>query len=148
MRTLLTLLICTALFAFVPSQKIDKVKFLAGTWKMENKNEYEIWKLISNSEVKGSAYEIKAGKKVTTEYLAINIVDGNLIYTATVLNQNNSQPIKFKLNNTIKNKISFENPEHDFPKKIQYSKINDTTLFVEVLGDAGKGFSYTMMKTK
>lgn len=65
-----------------------------------------------------------------------------------MLNQNNAQPIAFVLNNEVKNKISFENLTHDLPKKIQYTKLDETTLFVEVLGENDKGFSYKMMKQK
>lgn len=98
--------------------------------------------------MQGSDYELKAGKKVTTEHLAINIVGGSLVYTATVLNQNGGKPISFTLNNNVKCKLSFENLSHDFPNKIQYTKLNDTTLFVEVLGDGDKGFSYKMKKLR
>ncbi len=98
--------------------------------------------------MEGNSYKIKAGIHVISEYLALNIVHGNLVYTATVVNQNDGKPGSFTLNKSVTKKLSFENPAHDFPKKIQYTKMNESTIFVEVLGYSGKGFSYKMTKSK
>ncbi|MCY1545510.1 hypothetical protein D9M68_814570 [compost metagenome] len=78
--------------------------------------------------------------------MKIKSAGDQIIYSATALGQNEGKPIDFILNKDVKNKFSFENLAHDFPKKIQYTIINKTTLFVEVLGEGDKGFSYKMMK--
>ena len=80
--------------------------------------------------------------------MTIKVVGEKIIYAAKVLNQNNAQPIEFVLNKSFKYKFSFDNANHDFPNKIQYTKRNDSTLFVAVLGDNDKGFSYNMIKQK
>ena len=53
--------------------------------------------------------------------------------------------ISFKLSKTG-DTYTFENPKHDFPKKITYQKISETELFVEVSDGKQKGFSYKMTK--
>jgi uncharacterized protein YciI len=42
--------------------------------------------------------------------------------------------------------FTFENPNHDFPKKIIYQKLSDTEIFVQVSGDKQKVFAYKMQK--
>lgn len=148
MKTIIGFITLVTLFSFTKKDSRHDLNFLVGTWKMENKENYETWKAINETELEGSSYKIRAEKKTMTEHLSIKEVEGKVIYTAKVLNQNNAQPIDFVLNKEVKNKISFENLNHDFPKKIQYTKLDDTTLFVEVLGENEKGFSYKMMKQK
>lgn len=75
-------------------------------------------------------------------------MENKVIYEATVPDQNEGKAIPFTLNNDIKEYLSFENIEHDFPKKIQYKRINEDEIEVTVLGDEGKGFTYKQLKQK
>lgn len=147
-KVILSLIMFTVLCAFTGKTELDALQFLEGTWKIENKESYETWKKVGAAEFEGNAYKIKAEKKAISEYLKIKSNGDQIIYSATVPNQNGGKPIDFVLNKAVKNKFSFENLQHDFPKKIQYTVINKTTLFVEVLGEGDKGFSYQMMKQK
>ncbi|RKS03178.1 MULTISPECIES: DUF6265 family protein [unclassified Flavobacterium] len=146
MKTILSLLTLFTIFSFTPKGETPKLGFLHGTWKMEAKENYETWEMVNDHELKGSSYRIKGDKKITTENLSIKISGDKATYTAIVLDQNNGQPVDFVLNKEVKNKFSFENLTHDFPKKIQYTVVDDKTLFVEVLGDNDQGFSYKMLK--
>jgi len=148
MKTILGLLICTLLCNALPNTTINELHFLTGTWKVENKQNYETWKINSDTSLEGNSYKIKDGNKRIDEYLTIKAISGKIIYTAKVLNQNNGQPVDFTLNASVTDKFSFENNGHDFPKKIQYTKLNDSTVFVAVLGENDKGFSYRMIKQK
>ncbi len=143
MKSLFTLILLIATFQ---TTKIDKLHFLAGTWKMENKESYETWAVMGKESLEGSSYKLKDGKKVVDEYLTIKMNGNKISYYAKVLNQNNGQAVEFTLNEAIKDKFSFENASHDFPKKIQYTKKDERTLLVAVLGDKDKGFSYTLIK--
>lgn len=148
MKSIISLVTLVVVSSLMPSHSIKDLHFLAGTWKVEKKENYEAWKLNKDNLLEGSSYKIKAGNKQIDEQLTIKISDEKIVYTAKVLNQNNAQPIDFVLNKEVKDKFSFENPKHDFPKKIQYTKLNDTTIFVAVLGNGDKGFSYKMFKQK
>lgn len=83
---------------------------------------------------------------VITEYLLIRKSGDKITYKVTVLGQNESKPLDFVFNESITDKVSFENQNHGFPQKIQYTPISKTELFVEVLGGCDKGFSYKMIK--
>lgn len=148
MKTIIGFITLLTLFSFTKKCNLNEFSFLEGTWKMENKENYETWKIKNENELEGSSYKMKADKKIVSEFLSIKKTEGKVIYTAQVVNQNDGKPIEFVLNKEVKNKISFENLTHDFPKKIQYTKLDETTLFVEVLGENDQGFSYKMMKQK
>ena len=94
----------------------------------------------------GESYQVRENEKYVSETLKITAVNNNIIYTATVKNQNNGEGILFTLMK-VKNKLySFENMKHDFPSKIQYEILSETELKVNVLGKDGKGFSYKLIK--
>jgi Fe-S cluster assembly iron-binding protein IscA len=146
MKAIFSIFIFTVICAFTKKDGLDQLQFLEGTWKVENKENYETWKKVTDASLEGYSYNIRAGKKSITEYLTVKSAGDKIIYTARVLNQNEGRPIDFVLNKNIKNKLRFENPGHDFPKKIQYTQISNTVLFVEVLGEGDNGFSYKMIK--
>jgi hypothetical protein len=64
-------------------------------------------------------------------------------YEATVSDQNSGKPVRFKLIGLTDNKMIFFNPEHDFPKKVEYEFLDDNHLLATVgdgKGDLGKTF--------
>jgi len=122
--------------------------FLQGTWKVENKETYEVWEMVTINEFVGESYKIEDGTKVVTEKLSIKNDENGIIYTAVVLKQNQGKGINFMLNQVNENTYSFENPSHDFPKKIVYQEISDNQVYVQVLGKNEKGFSFNMFRIK
>ncbi len=136
------LLLSLAGSAFAQSAFPD---ILSGTWKVKNQEIYEHWDKLNDQSWKGFSYEIKNGTMSVSEYLDIEKKESKLIYRATVLRQNEGLGVEFKLTGSDSAFI-FENPEHDFPKKIIYRKISANELFVEVTDGAKRGFSYTMTK--
>jgi len=132
----------TISFSFAQSQ----LSFLDGTWKIDGKESFEIWVLQKDGNLKGSSFKIIEGKEKLLETLTITKEENDVIYTATVLNQNDGESIGFTLNTLNDSTFSFENPHHDFPKKIIYQIKDPTELFIQVLGENDKGFSFTMFK--
>lgn len=128
--------------------ELSKVDFLLGTWKIEGKEQYENWELSNSNKLIGYSYKVKNSQKIITETLSIKILEDTIILEATVPDQNEGKTIQFTLNNEIKDFLSFENIDHDFPKIIQYKKTNENEIEVTVLGDVGKGFSYKQLKLK
>ncbi len=126
------------------SEKSEDYLFLEGTWKVNDQNLYETWK--KDNGLSGVGYKLIDGKQKTTETLSIKLVDGRLTYSATVPGQNNGTQINFTLNELVKDTLSFENLNHDFPQKIQYYQLSDTSLFVNVRGKEQSGFSYIMIR--
>ncbi len=119
---------------------------MEGTWKMENKEQFEVWEKNAEGKLSGYSYKIANDQEVRMETLSIQKSEGQVVYEALVPNQNNGQAIPFTLNTAIQDLLSFENLNHDFPKKIQYQKLSDTEILVKVLGDGDKGFSYKIIK--
>jgi hypothetical protein len=128
--------------------ELKSVHFLAGTWKVENRETYEFWAINDDCSLEGKSYRKQADKEMVTEFLSLRMVDKKITYAARVINQNEGRAIEFVLNGMLTDKFSFENLNHDFPKKIQYKKIDDSTLMVQVLGENDRGFGYKMMRQK
>ncbi|WP_259014539.1 DUF6265 family protein [Emticicia fluvialis] len=146
MKTLAKTCLILMLVSFIKTDGLSELYFLEGTWKTENKEVYETWKQLPDGTLEGQGYKIKDGAKVVTERLRIRIVKGKTTYEATVPDQNNNQTIAFELNKATAGVFSFENPAHDFPKKIQYRPVDGRTIQVRVLGDGDKGFEYKILK--
>ena len=119
--------------------------FLNGTWKMEDKELYEHWDLLHENSLKGISYANRNGVIVVMEYLEISNIQNEVLYSATVVDQNNGDPIFFKLIQSD-SLFVFVNPYHDFPQKIVYQKIDEQKIFVQVLGKKEEGFSYFLIK--
>ena len=145
MRTISTICLLCLLFSCAEKEH-SRIDFLVGTWKVADKEQYEVWDKNNTNDLIGHSYRIANDQKTITETLAINQIGNQIIYEATVPDQNEGATIPFTLNNDIDTYLSFENPEHDFPKKIQYKRINSNQIEVTVLGDQGKGFSYTQFR--
>ncbi|MEM9546756.1 MAG: DUF6265 family protein [Bacteroidota bacterium] len=131
---------CTA------QKDLKSLEFMIGTWKIESKTTYESWKMLSDSEFTGKSFKSQHDQVKILETLRIRADEDQIIYEATVTNQNEGRTIRFILSSNEKTKLSFENLSHDFPKKIQYTSINPTKMFVEVLGSNDDGFSYFLIK--
>lgn len=139
--------ICLIILLLVHCEnKKSELDFLIGTWKIEDKEQYEVWKKNDENGLIGHSYTLDNDKKMISETLSLKKIDNQIIYEATVLNQNDGKPIQFRLNNDITAYFSFENDKHDFPKKIQYEKIGNYKIKVTILGDKNKGFSYVQIK--
>jgi len=134
------------LLASCNENKTSKLDFLVGTWKMEGKEQYEFWEKNQKDGLVGNSYKLVNNEKSISETLSIKNVGDHLIYGATVPNQNDGETIEFILNPDNNEYLSFENINHDFPKKIQYKRISMDSIKVSVLGKNDEGFSYIQIK--
>ncbi len=145
MHKIIVLTTLTILFTsgFGISQNFPGI--LKGTWKLENKNTFEHWDLINHETLKGIVYKKNNENIEIQEYLDIRKKEDNLVYTATVLNQNQGLPVDFKLaqSDSI---YSFENKNHDFPKFIRY-KFESKNRMIVTIGDEKKSYEMTFHKT-
>ncbi|MBV6484679.1 MAG: hypothetical protein KFKLKKLM_01189 [Flavobacteriales bacterium] len=105
---------------------------------------YESWSKTNEELLTGKSYYTENGDTVLLETIEIKQVDNELYYCPAVSNQNGGQAIEFKLTSKKPNQLVFENPEHDFPKKIVYIKDgNNINAWIE--GD-GKKVPFYMTK--
>lgn len=141
-RFLLLLLLGTFIHAISKAQSFPG--FLEGTWKVVDGNSYEHWDLVSQKSLRGFMFKIEMGLPVVSEYLEINQQGDDIIYTATVLDQNQGESIPFTL--TLKDSAySFENKEHDFPRIIRYKPTTNDRISVFV-GTESDGFELEMLR--
>ncbi|MEO1022383.1 MAG: DUF6265 family protein [Bacteroidota bacterium] len=142
----ITQILVSIIFSFMVLDPLEPVRFMEGTWKVDNKYQYEVWEVTNDSTLHGYVYSLHEGKKRIKETISIRYTNTELIYQATVPDQNQGSTISFVHNSAIEDRLSFENPDHDFPNKIQYQMISDSVLYIQVLGNSDSGFSYYMRK--
>lgn len=79
---------------------------------------------------------IVGGRLTEFEFLRIVERDGRLVYVAQ---PNGRPPTEFAMTRLDSTSVTFENPEHDFPKMIRYNARADGALVASVAGAAGQG---------
>lgn len=124
----------------------NRIKWILGTWEGIHGNGiyHEEWKEVSQNELIGKAYLIRKGEIVNPEKLKLHCDESGIFYTADVAH--NPKPVSFRLTQLEEGKMVFENPEHDFPKKITYIKEADNSL--RAIVEAGsKSFEYRLKKS-
>lgn len=134
-------------------KEIKNVEWLIGIW--ENKTDrgsvYESWTKLNENELSGKSYVLKGKDTIVFETMRIIKEDNNLFYIPTVQGQNNDLPVRFSLKKITETELVFENPEHDFPQIISYTKTGKKSLVAEILGNVnGKDVkeSFSMKKLK
>jgi hypothetical protein len=135
------LLLLLAVISCKKSEAPEKDKIKAADWLI-GKWEYttpegtltETWAKLNDSTFEGSSYFIKAKDTIHFETIKLQQKVENLTYFATVKGQNNDQAVAFELTNSNEKGLVFENPKHDYPQKIAYSKGANNTLTAEISG--------------
>jgi len=118
------------------TNEIKKAEWLIGTW--ENKTQrgsvYETWSKVSDNELSGKSYILKEKDTIVFETIRLVQEHDGLFYINTVKNQNDNLPVRFALKTISDKELAFENPQHDFPQFISYTKINTDALVAEISG--------------
>lgn len=137
----LTLLIATCVFTLfncwiTDNGKIEKAAWLIGTWeqKTDKGPVYESWQRISNVELSGKSFMTKDKDTIILETIRLTQEQNGLYYIPTVKNQNTGLPVRFVLKSLSDKQMVFENPRHDFPQIISYSRIGTDSLIAEISG--------------
>lgn len=117
--------------------EIEKGNWFLGRW--ENKTPEgtfsEEWKVENDSLYLGESYFINNNDTLFAETVRLEQRKNDLFYIVSVPNQNKEQPVTFKLTSSTADYLVFENPEHDFPKKITYKLVNNDSIYAEIIGD-------------
>src|SRR5690606_7432578 len=99
----LTIFFTVALSTQAYSQSsLSDLNFLIGTWQVENKNSYEVWHMDSVCHLTGGSYKMMDGNTKWMETLCIKKINDQIIYEATVPDQNDGKTIPFVLNSSEK----------------------------------------------
>ena len=120
---------------FIQAQdKIEDINIISGKWKLNesNFNLYEEWEKTNDSTYMGLSYTLDKDEKNISESLFILKLNNHIVYIAQ---PGNNSPSLFTLISSEDNKFIFENKEHDFPQRITYHFITDSTLTASIEGD-------------
>ncbi len=117
-------------------EKIKSMNWLVGKWQLVNKDTIstETWELKNDSVYSATSMDIKAGKDTLRyEDITIEQKGADVFYIPVMKDQNDGKPVSFKLTSMEGQRMVFENPDHDFPKKISYELKGDS-LIAEISG--------------
>jgi hypothetical protein len=134
MKKIVAAIIVTLSFsAFIiigDNKTFKKLYTLEGTWKMNTKRGAvcEEWKKVNKNYLQNKGYLIKGKDTIISERVALTNTKEGIFYTSTVEDQNNKQPVAFKMTGSENNVFVFENPQHDFPKRIVYKLISTDSI--------------------
>lgn len=117
-----------------PITDIKKTEWLIGTWenKTSKGNVYETWNKKSETEFEGKSYILKEKDTIVFENIRLVQEQDGLYYIPTVKTQNENLPVRFAPKTISETQLVFENPQHDFPQIISYTKINSDSLIAEI----------------
>jgi len=129
-------LIILCSWSYLQNDEIKKAEWLIGTWvNQTSKGDlYEHWSKVSEVEFKGKSYSLQ--QRDTVIYISMRLTQehNNWFYIPAVKAQNGGQPVRFALKRSSNTSLVFENPEHDFPQTVTYTKIDQDSLVAEISG--------------
>jgi Domain of unknown function (DUF6265) len=119
---------------------IAQVAWISGTWIGTSSSGTttfeERWTPTAAGTMMAISRTLRDGAMSAFEFLCIVERDGGLVYVAM---PNGRQPATdFALTKIEPDSAVFENPAHDFPKMIRYSKRPDGSLEATISGEAGQ----------
>lgn len=129
---------------------LNTISWLEGQWTSVSERSVtsESWQSVSESSWEGSGEtrDKSSGELRSSESLRLLAMAGEVFYVAKV--DHNEYPVGFTLTECGDSVAVFENPSHDFPKKIDYQLQTSGDLHVQVSDGAEKGFEIRFQKTR
>lgn len=115
--------------------KIEDLTWLSGDWETAPGRMQidEHWTKVAGGSLIGMSWTVVGGKTVFFEYLRIEARGDGIYYVAHP--KARTPGTDFKLTRLTGQEAVFENPAHDFPKRVIYRKNGDGTLTARVEGD-------------
>jgi hypothetical protein len=148
---LLMALLLTAQDRAAPARAaIADLGWLAGDWSgtLGRATIEERWTPAAGGAMLAVSRTIKDGRLAAFEYLRIVERDGGLVYIAQ---PSGRPPTEFVLTGMTADSVTFENPAHDFPKMIRYTRRTDGSLEARISGAGGErpqAFVFTRQAAK
>ncbi len=139
---------------------METFTWLSGAWEMKEPNggaRIETWKVHDENTILGKGFTVKNQDSTLLESIELTFSHEHFWYIPTVLDQNSAHPVIFKLVKSRGFHFVFENPDHDFPRRIiyhmkplhmqpEYAPSVGDTLYVRVEDLTGDGIDYTFYR--
>ncbi len=118
--------------------KIEDLAWMAGDWQTAPGRTQieEHWTLPAGGTMIGMGRTLAGGRTVFYEYLRLEQRADGIYYVAHP--KARTPGTEFKLTRLQGREATFENPAHDFPKKITYARNADGSLSARVEGDGSE----------
>lgn len=122
---------------------IADLNWLAGDWQTTGGRSQtdEHWTQAAGGSMLGLSRTVAGGRTYEFEYLRIEQRADGIYYVAHP--KARCPGTDFKLTRLTSTEVVFENPAHDFPKRITYRKTAEGSLVATVDGGAGSGKAFT-----
>lgn len=114
----------------------QQLYWLSGNWLMESDEGIttEHWVIKNDSTLNGKS-SFRIGKDtVSSEEMVLQQRQGVITYNPTVRGQNNGRAVVFTMMEMNDTSVVFENPGHDFPQRITYTRAGKDSLYAEISG--------------
>ena len=126
-------LLAVARIAAAGEPSVDRLAWMAGTWTGTDRGieMIEHWTDPKGGLMLGIHRDVKQGKAVFFEFLRIEATPKGIVYLAS---PKGAPATPFPMVELGDSRVVFENPEHDFPKRITYRLTPDGSLKARVEG--------------
>jgi hypothetical protein len=136
--------------ASMQTPALTDLAWISGSWQTEpgaRRQIEEHWTVAAGATMMGMSRTVAGEKTVEFEYLRIEQRADGIYYVAHP--KARCPGTDFKLTRASANEAVFENPQHDFPKRIIYHKGADDSLTASIDGGEGtKTISYAYRRVK
>ena len=124
---------------------IGQVAWMAGAWSGGGGGTTfeERWTPPAGGAMLAVSRTVKGDRMVEFEFLRIVERNGGLVYIAQ---PGGRPPTDFVLTEVSADSATFENPSHDFPKMIRYTKKSDGTLEARISDGGQRGESFVFRR--
>lgn len=143
-----TLLLTTPASTQIPA--LADIAWIAGAWQTAPGGRRQIeehWTQVAGGSMMGVSRTVAGDKTVEFEYLRIEQRADGIFYVAHP--KARCPGTDFKLTKASANEAVFENPQHDFPKRIIYRKGVDDSLTASIDGGEGtKAMTFAFRRIK
>jgi uncharacterized protein YciI len=124
--------------------------WLADDWVLlrngQASQSYESWQYVNDSLFQATSFTLRPnGDTLVTETIDLTVQNGAIHYIPTVKGQNDNKPVPFRLAEQEGVSWVFENPDHDFPKRIRYALVGHDTLHAQISG-SGKEINFAFLR--
>jgi len=133
MSTLFCALLLALLQPATQPTQLAELGFFHGGWASDkgNTRTEEYWSPPRAGTMLGASRTMRGEKTVFFEYFRVEQRGDEIFYIAQ---PGGKAPTEFKLTSFDGKVAVFENPQHDFPTKISYERIDDRTMKASIEG--------------
>ena len=138
-----------ALIVSIQNPTLADISWIAGDWQTAPGGRAQIeehWTQVAGASMMGVSRTVAGDKTVEFEYLRIEQRADGIYYVAHP--KARCPGTDFKLTRASATEAVFENPQHDFPKRIIYRKGDDSLTATVDGGEGSKGVSFAFKRMK